>query len=159
MCVCVNYVILYMKHKFRQVCNMVNKVVNVARCRSLRDMPVVAQLFNLSHISLNQTDHYRFQRSSPLVLILSEINTFHYLPILFQIHFNNIIPSLLKSCKQFFSSSFPTETLRAFEFCPVHGTCHGHHMLLSLNILTIFDESQKLLSSLLPSFLQPLYPP
>jgi hypothetical protein len=47
------------------------------------NMLIVAQLLKLPHLSFNPKENYCFQKSSPLVVILSQTNTFHYLPIVF----------------------------------------------------------------------------
>ena len=81
--------------------------------------------------------HYRVQNSPPIV-VLSQINPVHRLPShLLNIYFS-INPHLCLGLHNGpFTSGFPTQTLYALIFYPIHAACPTYLILLYLPILII----------------------
>ena len=93
----------------------------------------------IPHISYNTKLHHHFHNCLPLVPLQSQISPVHTL--LFyssQIHslLSNIFVSA--SSKWSFSTDFPTKTLYAFPFFPLHTAGPAHLILLDLITLIMF---------------------
>jgi hypothetical protein len=94
----------------------------------------------------NPKVHYRVHNDSPMVPILSQMNSDHtFTPYFLKIHVPN---GLL-------SSAFPNEILYSFIISTVRATCLADHILLDLLPVTILPEMYKLCISLMRSIRQP----
>lgn len=98
------------------------------------------------HNLWNQTVSYLVYNSQPLVPHLSQIKLVNALSArFFKIRFHIIFLSVPRSSKWSLSTRLPQETLCAFLFSPIHGTCLACLIILNLiSIITHFGEENNL---------------
>jgi hypothetical protein len=111
--------------------------------------------YSENSILWNPKFHYRFHKTSPMVLLLRQSNKVHStLPCLYEICLNAIHPPTLCSSSGLLLSVFRKNNIYLFLFS-VRTTCETHLILVELIILITLGKGYKSHSSTLCSVLHP----